>query len=131
MDSAMNCPDLAQNAGSKPNKKVPKAEDLCAILNVVLESHMESQETGFVWDLQCDGKTFKNVEFVMFTPFFKVDSNEAEKLCGKCTSRTGNVGCLCRHCECPTEFSDCPFAECPCKTTKSIRKLRQKRTKSG
>ena len=37
---------------------------------------------------------YNDIEFVIFTPFFKVDGDEADKLCGKYTSRTHNVAQL-------------------------------------
>ena len=63
-----------------------------------------------MWDLSYKNKLHKDVEFVLFTLFNKVDSDEAEKLCSKFTSRTGNVSMLCRYVQCPTKDSDKPFA---------------------
>ena len=80
------------------------------MLQKVFASYIKLQQTGFKWDLSCQNKLHKDVEFVLFTPFIKVDSDEAEKLCGKFTSRTGNVSMLCRYCQCPTKDSDKPFA---------------------
>ena len=77
---------------------------------------MELQNTGFIWDPVCNGKVFKDVEFVLFAPFFKVDTDEAEKLCGKCTSRTGNASQLCRCCKCPMNRGDRILENCGPKT---------------
>ena len=112
----------ADGAGEKVDDRVPKAQDLHAILEVILDSYVELQDKGFAWDLFYKGRVHQ-VEFVMFTPFFKVDSDEAERLCGKYTSRTKNVGCLCRYCQCPTSESDLPFVKYQEKRWKEIQRL--------
>ena len=38
-----------------------------------------------------------DLEFVLFTPFLKVDGKEGDKLYAKYTTRTGNVSNLCRY----------------------------------
>ena len=98
-----------------------KAQDLHAMLHEILRNYVKLQASGFKWDLCYNDRCYKNVEFVLFTPFLKLDSDEAEKLCGKYTSRTGNVKCLCRYCECPTEDTDKPYARYPLKTTAKIK----------
>ena len=99
---------------------VVKAQDLHAMLAKVIRKYLELQESGFKWDLFYNGTCHKNVEFVLFTPFLKLDSDEAEKICGKYTSRSGNVKCLCRYCECPTEDTDKPYIQYSMKTTAKI-----------
>jgi hypothetical protein len=61
----------------------------------VLKSYVDLQNTGFIWDLAYKGIWYRDVEFVLFTPFIKVDGEEADKLCGKYLSRTSNVAQLC------------------------------------
>jgi hypothetical protein len=78
------------------------------------------QEIGFTWDLSYKGNLYQNIEFVLFTPFVKVDGEEANKLCGKYLSRTSNVAQLCQYCECPTADSDNPHANYALKTKSKI-----------
>ena len=110
MDSVVMFPLADQTAGGNPIKTLPKAQDLHCMLQKVFASYIKLQKTGFKWDLSYKNKLHKDIEFVLFTPFIKVDSDEAKKLCGKFTSRTGNVSMLCRYCQCPTKDSDKPFA---------------------
>ena len=102
---------------------INKAQDLHTMLAVILKSYIELQNTGFYWDLVYKKRVYKNVEFVLFTPFLKLDSDEAEKLCGKCTSRTSEVAQSCRCCMCPTEDSDNYHANYPMKTKEQIQSL--------
>ena len=120
MDSVIAHPIVTEEIGNQPNKEVPKAQDLHFMLDVIFKSHVKLQNTGFIWDSSHKTKVYKDVQFVMFTPFLKVDSDEADKLCGKCASRTSNVKQLCRHCECPTDHSDGPCASHPPKTKPKI-----------
>ena len=61
------------------------------LLEKIFEGYLKIQESGFVWDLHYNKRLYRDVEFVLFTPFFKLDSDEAEQLCGKYTSRNFNV----------------------------------------
>ena len=66
------------------------------MLCVILESFVELQRTGFVWDLVVyKEKLYREVEMVIFVPFVKCDTEEADLLCGKCTVRTANVKHVC------------------------------------
>ena len=105
-ESRLELEDLLDNEGDEINKALPKAQDFHTILSAILESYIDLQNTGFVWDLAYKGHMYKNMQFVLFTPFVKVDSDEADKLCGKFKSRTRNVANLCRYCVCPTAESD-------------------------
>ena len=109
MDSIVASPLADQTAGGNPIKTIPKAQDLHCMLQKVFASYIKLQKTGFKWDPSYKNKLHKDIKFVLFTLFIKVDSDEAEKLCGKFTSRTGNVSMLCRYCQCPTKDSDKPF----------------------
>ena len=84
VDSVMAHPDALNDEGNQPATNVERAQDFHAMLSTVLASHIELQETGFVWDLCCRGQVHKNIEFILFAPFMKVDGDEADKLCGKC-----------------------------------------------
>jgi hypothetical protein len=105
------------------DKDIVKAQDLHAMLEVILRGFLPLQDRGFIWDLQYKGKVYKDVKFIPFVPFWKSDTDEAEKLAGSYTSRTNNVSQLCRYCECPTEQSDRCLANYPLKTKNKIQKL--------
>ena len=119
-DSIMAHPDVLDGEGIEVDKSVPKAQDLHTMLDTILASYVKLQESGFLWDLYYKKRVYKQVEFVLYTPFLKVDGDEAEKLCGKYTSRNANVAQLCRYCECPTDESDEPLAKYAYKTKAKI-----------
>ena len=77
MDSVVAFPLADQTAGGNPIKTIPKAQDLHCMLQKVFASYIKLQKTGFKWDLSYKNKLHKDVEFVLFTPFIKVDSDEA------------------------------------------------------
>lgn len=131
VDSLMAHQDMGHGEGNLAGGKAVGAQDLHAILAVILAPFVELQNTGFIWDLHFKKKVYKAIEFVPFTIFFKVDTDEAEKLTGKYTSRTGNVKCLCRYCCCPTSQSDEPRAKYPRKTVKMIADLVKAGDKEG
>ena len=103
-----------------------KAQDLHTMLGLILESFVKLQRTGFIWDLAYKGKVYKNLEFVIFVPFVKCDTEEADILCGKYTCRTGNVKHVCRYCHCPVTEADDPRANHKLKTQGEINKLVQR-----
>jgi hypothetical protein len=70
----------------KAKKKAIKPQDLHEILDIVLESYIKIQDTGFYWDLRYKKKVYENIEFVLFTPNLRVDTDEADKLCGHYSS---------------------------------------------
>ena len=103
-----------------------KAQDFHTVLSVILESFVELQRTGFVWDLVYKGKEYKGIEFVIFVPFVKCDTEEGDLLCGKYTVRTGNVKHVCRYCHCPTQEADDPRVKHPPKRQAMIQNLVKK-----
>ena len=105
----------------------PKAQDLHSMLRVALKSLVKLQKTGFIWDLQYKNRTYKDIEFIVYVPFVKCDTEEGDLLCGKYLVRTGNVAQLCRYCYCPTEEADNPAARYKMKTQKKIEKLVDKK----
>lgn len=105
------------------SKKVKPAQDLHAMLAVVFKSFLALQKSGLMWHLYYRKKVFRFVHFVIFVPFIKADTDEAEKFCGKYTSRSGNVKMLCRYCECPTQRCDDPLANYPVKRMAKIQAL--------
>ena len=105
-DVIMEVPDALDDEESDDDEPVSKAQDFHAMLAVVLKSYVKLQNSGFIWDLPYNGNVYKDIEFVLFTPFVKCDGEEGDKLCGKYTTRTGNVAQLCHYCECPTDQTD-------------------------
>ncbi len=105
------------------DKQVDKAQDWQAQVNCILEEFIKLQKTGFIWDLHYNGRVYKDVEFVIFTPFLKLDSAEADKACGKYTSRGKGVAHLCRYCHCPTNKSEYHMMDFPFKTVAQIQAL--------
>ncbi|CAB9528701.1 unknown protein [Seminavis robusta] len=59
-----------------------KPADFHAMLDVILESLVDVQKRGFVWDLRYKGRTWKDLEFVPYIAFVKCDNKEADTLCG-------------------------------------------------
>ena len=100
-----------------------RVQDYHTQLATILEEFVELQETGFLWDLKYKGKVYKDVEFVVFVPFIKCDTDEADKLCGKYQSRGKNVKHHCRYCHCPNDKTDDPAANYDLKTQTAIQKL--------
>jgi hypothetical protein len=107
----------------KAKKKAIKPQDLHEILDVVLESYIKIQDTGFYWDLRYKKKVYENIEFVLFTPNLRVDTDEANKLCGHYSSRTSGVRNLCRYCTVPTLKSDLVTKNWEHKTVRMVKKL--------
>ena len=106
-----------------------KAQDFHTMLSVILESFVDLQRTGFIWDLVYEGVLYKNVEFVIFVPFVKCDTEEADLLCGKYLCRNKHVKHICRYCHCPTSNADDPRAKYRMKTQAEIQNLVEKNKK--
>ena len=123
VDSVMTQQNALAEEGLDTGTGTKKAQDLHSIIDVIMASYVNLQNTGFVWDLMYKGKKYYDVEFVLFTPFLKLDGDEADKLCGSYTVRTSNVAQLCRYCECPTSESADPTAKHPLKTQEKIQQL--------
>ena len=123
IDSVISFPFTDQTAGGDPIKTIPTAQGLHCMLQKVFASYIELQHTGFKWDPSQKNKMHKDAEFILFTPFVKVDSNEAETPCGKFTSRTDNVSMLCRYFQCPTKDSDKPFGRYQVKNVPLIKAM--------
>ena len=103
-----------------------KAQDFHTMLDAILESFVDLQRTGFIFDLVYKGKVYTNIKFVIFVPFIKCDTEEADTLCGKYLTRNKHVKHLCRYCHCPTNMADDPRANYPMKTQAQIQKLCEK-----
>ena len=131
VDAPMAHPDLLEGEGELPSTNVPPAQDLHTMLSTILAEFKEIQKTGFVWDLMYKNRLWKGIEFVLFVPFIKADTEEADRLCGHYTSRGRYVAQLCRYCCCPTGESDQPRAQYPRKTVSMIDELVQNQDLEG
>jgi hypothetical protein len=102
---------------------VIKAQDFHTMLAVILESWVELQETGFIWDLAYKMRRYHDTHWHLFTPMVKCDTEEGDTLSGKLRPRTSNIKQLCRYCHIPTAKGDRYSAKYPYKTQKEIEKL--------
>ena len=123
LDALTAHPNMLEGEGDLVDTDVAPAQDMHTILATILEEFEKIQDRGFVWDLMYKGKVYHDIEFVVFVPFFKCDTEEADRLCGSYTSRAATVSQLCRYCCCPTMKSDDPRAVYPRKTVAMISKL--------
>ena len=123
VDGIMVHQDATNDEGNLEEAKAQKHQDLHTMLATVLEDFIKIQNGGFLFDLYYCRFLYKNIEFIPFVPFIKCDTDEADKLCGAYSCRTGGVKQLCRYCYCPTEKSDRPLADFPFKTMADIQAL--------
>ena len=100
-----------------------KAQDFHKMLSVILESYVEIERTGFVWDLVYKKRLYPDIHYHLFTNYVRCDTEEGDTLCGKYLSRGKHVKQLCRYCEVPTDQTDDPRANYPLKTQTKIEKL--------
>jgi hypothetical protein len=92
-------------------------------LDVVLESYIKIQDTGFYWDLHYKKKVYENIKFVLFTPNLCVDTDEANKLCRHYSSQTSSVCNFCRYCTVPSTKSNLVTKNWEHKTVGMVQKL--------
>ena len=88
-----------------------ESQDLHHVLSIMLVSCRHLLREGLLWHYKYRGKTHKNTKLEFYTEMWKVDGDEADKLSGKYTTRTGNVANLCRCCCCPTEHTDWVYGD--------------------
>lgn len=122
-DGAMQYQDVLDDEGENDNIKGEKLQDLHDMLAILLEGFVDIQNKGFFWDFYYKGKLYENVEFVLYVPFIKCDTDEADKLCGSYSCRVGNVSQLCRYCKCPTKQADRCLANFDLKKKQEIQDL--------
>ena len=116
---------LKDNAGEQVDNKdkaVEKAQDFHSQLATILETYLDVEANGMLWDLHYRRKVH-NLELIFFTIMVRCDTDEAEQLCGKYRSRSGNVKCFCRYCTCPNSETDNHMACYPFKTVSMIQEL--------
>ena len=107
----------------EPAKNVPKSQDFHAQLKSILRSYVQLEASGMLWDLHYRGKLYRNKKLVFWTGMVRADTDEAELLCGKYRSRSGNVKHLCRYCHCPNDQTDNVRAAFDAKTVTEIQDL--------
>ena len=95
------------------------------LAHLLLTYRQQLDRKPMLWHYKYRGKVYENMELHFFVHFVKCDGDEADKLCGKYTTRTGNVQNLCRFCTCPTSKSSWVFGEkhAKTKTEPMIKKL--------
>ena len=123
VDGIMAHQDVSDDEGNLDTVFAEKSQDFHTMLDAVLEEFVEIQNSGFTFDLYYRKVLYKDVEFIPFVPFIKCDNDEADKLCGSYSCRTGGVKQLCRYCYCPTEKSNRPLADFAFKTIADIQAL--------
>ena len=84
-----------------------KSQDFHTQIHNILDhsKFLEVMESGFQWKLKYKAQ-LHNVNFVLFCPFIKGDTQEHDKHCGRYLSRTMKVAHICRYCHCPTTQAD-------------------------
>ena len=115
--------ELAENEAMDDGQQYSKEQDFHAQIATILESYLDLQGRGMMWDLPYQGRLYQNVELVFWTIMVKCDTDEAELLVGKYRSRSGAVSHLCRYCTCPNEETDNPLARYPFKTVTMVKSL--------
>ena len=131
VDAPLAHPELLDGEGELPLTDVSVAQDLHTMLAKIMEEFVEIQESGFDWDLMYKGTLYQGIEFVLFVPFIKADTEEADRLCGHYTSRGRHVAQICRYCCCPTKKADQPRAQYSRKTVAMIDDLVKQNDQDG
>ena len=108
------------------------AQDFHAMMAVILEPFVGMQEHGLLWDHQdpIDGTLHQDIHYLLFVPFCKADSKEADLFCGKYAQRH-SAQQICRKCHIPLQQADDHLAKHKLKTVREIQKLVQKANLSG
>lgn len=114
-------------ASSEEDKEPPvHAQDFHCMLDVILESYLDVEKTGIKWRHFYRGRRYPPLWYVIFTIYVKVDTDEADVLCGKFKSRGRNVKHVCRNCHMPMDTADSILLSYPFKTQTEIEKLVEK-----
>ena len=109
------------------------AQDLHAMLAVILEDFIEIQDNGgFLWDHHdpITAITTKNIHYLIFVPYLRADSKEADAFCGKYAQRF-SAQQICRKCHIPLQEADDHLAKYKFKTVSEIKKLVEKADLEG
>jgi len=131
VDAELQRQFMDNDEGRTKSGGAEKAQDLHTMFAVILESMLPLQTNGFRWDFFYGGKLYEDIEFIPFVPFICCDTAEADKLCGKYSSRAEGVSQLCRYCLCPTEKTDRPYVKFDYKTVPMISALVEENNRQG
>ena len=96
-----------------------KAQDFHTMVAAALETLVQIQESGMLFDLAHNNVLYKDAELVFRVSHVKCDTEEGDLLSGKFLSRTRNVKQVCRYCHCPMDEADNPQAKYKLKTQAS------------
>ena len=109
-----------------------EGQDWHHVLSILLLSYRKLEQQGMKWHYRYRGKVHQDIELVFYVAMVKCDGEEADKLCGKYTTRTGNVKTLCRYCCCPTGHSDWVYGDkYPVKTEAMVKRLVERKDSAG
>ena len=102
-------------------------QDLHAMISVILQSFIDVQDSGFMWDAQdpVTGEATPDIHYKPFVPFVRVDGKEADSFCGK-YGNWHNTQHICRKCHIPLQECDDHLANYRLKTVTEIRNLVEK-----
>jgi hypothetical protein len=115
-----------ETSDAEDNFPTIKAQDFHKMLEVALESYLEVEKSGFTWQHFYKGSRHPTLHYVVFTVYVKVDTDEADVLCGKFKSRGRNVKHVCRNCHIPMAKADEMLKNYPHKTQTQIERLAKK-----
>jgi len=87
-----------------------EGQDWHYILMHLLQTYRQMENDGMLWPYRHKDK-IHDMELVFYLAYIKCDGDEADKICGKYTTRTGNVKTLCRFCTCPTMQSSWVYGD--------------------
>ena len=116
--------DGDQSDDSDTDFTMVKAQDFHFMLSIILDSFVKViNDRGMLWEFVYKNHLYPKVHLKFAIMMVRCDTDEADVLCGKYKTRTGNVKQLCRQCHCPTKDSDNHRANYRPKTQKEIQKL--------
>ena len=122
-DAAVNNVEVVDGVGKS------KVQDFHAQLDVILQGLIDMQEHGIMWDLCYKGVTYR-IHYMLFVPFVKCDTKEADAFCGKYQSRNSTKQ-ICRYCHIALEDADDHLHKPKPKTVTEIKRLVDRRDLEG
>ena len=122
VDMCMAHNDMVEGEGNTAAFTTIKSQDYHDLLAMAFKEFVLIQERGFCWDLKYRGKLWP-VEFVLYVPFIKCDTNEADVLTGAYKLRGRGVAQYCQYCYCPAKKSCDPLAQYDLKNADDIQEI--------
>jgi hypothetical protein len=119
---ALDSEDDSQDAEEKDGVGDKNVQDWHAMVGTILESFVDLQETGFIWDLAHKGIVYEDIVYKVFVPFIRCDTKEADTIVGRYQNRT-NVQQICRYCHIPLQEANDHMANYRRKTEAEVRNL--------